>query len=246
MNTTSCDKITRNFLLVLNLAFAVLGLVLIALGFFFHVDAIGILDFLGVDHANPPIFIIILGAIIFVVAFFGCCGAIKHNKCMLWTYSFLLLLLLIAQIATVIAVYHWAGSLSPAIKTNMQEAMKNYGALDHHGVDFTWDNVQTGLQCCGVNTWTDWQNVTTRGLQTEAVPDSCCRNRQEGCGKNATEANVYNQGCYDTFSRTLTDNINYIGGTGLSVAVAELVIISIACWLGKRMGRASSSQPQDV
>merc|ERR1712110_1117423 len=107
MNTTSCDKITRNFLLVLNLAFAVLGLVLIALGFFFHVDAMGILDFLGDDHANPPIFIIILGAIIFVVAFFGCCGAIKPN---------------------------------------MQEGMKNYGALDHQGVDFTWDKVQTGLQ----------------------------------------------------------------------------------------------------
>ena len=95
-----CDRISRIFLLVLNLAFAALGLVLIALGFFCHVDAKGMLDFLGDDHANPPVFIIILGAIIFVVAFFGCCGAIKHdaNKCMLWTYGFLLLLLLIAQV----------------------------------------------------------------------------------------------------------------------------------------------------
>ena len=34
----------------------------------------------------------------FVVAFFGCCGAIKENKCMMYTYGFLLFVILIAQV----------------------------------------------------------------------------------------------------------------------------------------------------
>lgn len=33
----------------------------------------------------PPIILIIIGSIIFITAFFGCCGAIKESTCMLTT-----------------------------------------------------------------------------------------------------------------------------------------------------------------
>ncbi|KAJ8968158.1 hypothetical protein NQ314_002415 [Rhamnusium bicolor] len=36
----------------------------------------------------PPILLIIIGSIIFSTAFFGCCGAIKENTCMLTTVSY--------------------------------------------------------------------------------------------------------------------------------------------------------------
>jgi hypothetical protein len=35
------------------------------------------LDFLGDQFFNTPIFLVVVGCIIFFVAFFGCCGAIK-------------------------------------------------------------------------------------------------------------------------------------------------------------------------
>ena len=37
------------------------------------------LDFLGDQFFNTPVFLIVVGCIIFFVAFFGCCGAIKVN-----------------------------------------------------------------------------------------------------------------------------------------------------------------------
>ena len=40
----------------------------------------------------------LLGAIIFVISFFGCCGASKESKCMMYTYGFFLFLILIAQV----------------------------------------------------------------------------------------------------------------------------------------------------
>ena len=74
--STFCDKFSRIFILLLNLTFLLLGLAQIGLGVFCHVKAKGMLDFLGNDYVNPPVIIIILGAIISVVAF---CGCIERN-----------------------------------------------------------------------------------------------------------------------------------------------------------------------
>lgn len=35
----------------------------------------------------PPILLLVVGSIIFITAFFGCCGAIKESTCMLTTVS---------------------------------------------------------------------------------------------------------------------------------------------------------------
>ena len=42
--------------------------------------------------------------------------------------------------------------------------------------------VCTQLQCCGVNNYSDWFNI--RAWPTEQrVPDSCCKQPEEGCGR---------------------------------------------------------------
>lgn len=60
--------------------------------------AIGILYVVGYDKVTDaipeeynldvaPTATIVIGAIIFVIAFLGCCGAIKENRCLLITVS---------------------------------------------------------------------------------------------------------------------------------------------------------------
>jgi hypothetical protein len=41
------------------------------------------------------------GVIIFVVAFFGCCGAWQESSCMIYTYAALLTIILIGTYATI-------------------------------------------------------------------------------------------------------------------------------------------------
>lgn len=41
----------------------------------------------GSFYTSGPIVLIIVGIIVFVVAFFGCCGAVKENHCMIVTVS---------------------------------------------------------------------------------------------------------------------------------------------------------------
>ena len=93
----------------------------------------------------------------------------------------------------------------------MQEGMKNYGAVDHKGVDVTWDLVQRGFDCCGVASWEEWKNVNTTGLPGGQVPESCCLKEEKGCGQKPTAGEFYGKGCYDTFSQAFTDNLSYVG-----------------------------------
>ena len=57
--------------------FQILGLALIIVGALAQSFVVG--------HFREAIFVIIIGGVIFIVAFFGCCGAIKENRCMLIT-----------------------------------------------------------------------------------------------------------------------------------------------------------------
>ena len=123
------------------------------------------------------------------------------------------------------------GDLNSAIETNMQEGMKNYGAPDHNGVDATWDTVQRELKCCGVNEWQEWKAIDTAGKPKDQVPESCCINEQEGCGKNPTDETVYGKGCYDTFSDGFTDNLNYVGGkTTLHLSLSHISALMTPCF----------------
>ena len=47
---------------------------------------------------NTPIFLMIVGGVIFLVAFMGCCGAWKESKCLIYTYAFFLAIILVAQV----------------------------------------------------------------------------------------------------------------------------------------------------
>jgi CD63 antigen len=44
-------------------------------------------DFFGGTVNIPAIVVISVGGIIFVIGFFGCCGAYKENHCMMSTVS---------------------------------------------------------------------------------------------------------------------------------------------------------------
>lgn len=44
--------------------------------------------FISVDELwSAPIIMIVIGAIVFIIAFLGCCGAIKESSCMVLTVS---------------------------------------------------------------------------------------------------------------------------------------------------------------
>jgi len=216
-------------MLLVNFVFVVVGAALIGLGAYIQVGAKQYLDFLSDNYLNTPIFIMIVGGVIFIVAFFGCCGAYKESSCMIYTYAVLLSVILICEIGAGIAAFALKGDLKNVIETKMVDGMKNYGKEGHDGVTNAWDLLQTDLACCGSHNYTDWAIV-----MPNAVPDSCCKEDTKGCGSAPDYVDHINQkGCLVQFEDKFVGNIGIVGGVAVGVALAQVLAVAFACCLAR-------------
>ena len=143
----------NNFLL-----FQLSGLFLIVTGGVVQGAYSQYLDFLGDQFFSTPVFLVIVGCIIFFVAFFGCCGAIKENHCMTLTFSILLGIIFLMEIGAGIAAYRLKSEVrfnmvsyvliglniqvKDLLYTNMEKGMQNYNETGFEGVTHTWDIIQ--------------------------------------------------------------------------------------------------------
>ncbi|KAF6207174.1 hypothetical protein GE061_018413 [Apolygus lucorum] len=80
----SCIKY---LLFLFNLLFAISGIVILSVGIMIHEMYSNYSVFIGDKLFSLPLIFIVVGIFIFVVAFFGCCGAIKESNYMLITVS---------------------------------------------------------------------------------------------------------------------------------------------------------------
>ena len=56
------------------------------------------LNYFDDSYINASVLFIILGAIVLILGFFGCCGACTENSCMMFTFATLLALVVIAEV----------------------------------------------------------------------------------------------------------------------------------------------------
>ncbi|GAA55584.1 23 kDa integral membrane protein, partial [Clonorchis sinensis] len=107
-----------------------------------------------------PIALIVLGAIILLVSFLGCCGAIKENVCMLYTYGVLLVILLIAEIVAAIMTVVYKDKIDPEIEKIFKDAVRDYPKPE---IQQSIDLIQKTFECCGATGPEDYG----------VVPESC-------------------------------------------------------------------------
>jgi len=229
-------KCVKYTLFLFNLLFTLSGLFLIVTGGVVQGAYSEYLDFLGDQFFSTPVFLIIVGCIIFFVAFFGCCGAIKENHCMTLTFSVLLGIIFLMEIGAGIAAYKLKAQVKDLLYDNMEAGMRNYNESGYEGVTHTWDIIQLELNCCGTQEYQDWTNVTFSNQHD--VPDSCCLSDIAGCGIGVldlsdTEAamKIRTEGCLDIFSTKIQDNIGVVGGVGIGIGFLQMIGMLFACYL---------------
>lgn len=126
-----------------------------------------------------------LGILMVLLAFCGCCGALKESTCMLVSFFCVMLIVVTAEIAAGVWAYQNSDKLESFVKSNFKHTINNeYKAIESRTevVDF----IQVKLQCCGVDGPSDWShskyNNAKGGLLdlamstakiSYAVPPSC-------------------------------------------------------------------------
>ncbi|XP_075708274.1 CD63 antigen [Rhinoderma darwinii] len=221
-------KCVKYLLFVFNFLFWICGCALIGLGIYVLVQMHNPQVFKDASSFGAPIVIIVVGVIIFFISFFGCCGAVKENYCMVTTFAVFLVLIFLVEIAAAIAGYVYRDQLKDAFTDTIKDGLSKYNttADAKKGID----DLQKEFQCCGINNFTDWQNYDPF-KNKQQVPDSCCKEFAVDCGKNLS--GIYTVGCVPKIETLLRKNIGIVAGVALGIAFFEVLGIVFACCLMK-------------
>lgn len=227
-------KCIKFLMFIFNLLFALSGLVILIVGAVIQAAYKEYLEFVPHEIFSAPVILIVVGVTIFVIAFFGCCGAMKEINCMVLTFAVLLGIIFILEISAGIAAYVLRGEVEAQIETRMQESLIKYDAHNQNIVSQSWDVMQHELHCCGVNKASDWKNASS--LQNE-YPLSCCQNLGPNDKCNENNGDVYQKGCLGELTAVVKNNVSIIGGIGIGIAFIQLIGIVFACCLSKSIRR---------
>lgn len=241
-----CDSALKYLTFILNFFLFLTGVALIALGAYCQVVMGDYVNFVDSSYVNSAIAFIVIGVVILVVGFFGCCGACTENHCMMYTYSILLTVIILVEIGAAIAIYIYKGRVSEEVSNKMIEGLEHYTvdeSSEFIGMSQTWDIAQADFKCCGVTNYTNWK-TSDYFEKMDAVPDQCCKTITDGCGKGklsmsyedaAKEINV--DGCFTVLEKSIEDNIGAVGGVAVGIIVLQIVGVLIACMLAGNMRR---------
>jgi len=272
----SCGmKCLKYMLFTFNFILFLVGLALLAVGIFVAVDANKLFDWLSKVDFDPSMggldlknllkncayVLIAFGAFVFLVAFLGCCGAIKESKCMLGTYATIVCICLIVEIlAIVFAAVFWEQTkkeLKTYLNKTIVEDYNGYNGktMPSGKASLAWDMAMIFFKCCGINNYTDfssavnWNKTLPDGKQAK-IPPACCimddpdkfpnvTLKDTACPTNPTTANAYygdKDGCYSKVALKISKYAVPIIGVGAAVAFLQLFVIIAGCCLCRRIG----------
>ncbi|XP_054739207.1 23 kDa integral membrane protein-like [Anastrepha obliqua] len=214
--------LVKYVLFIFNILFVVCGILLIVFGSILvsHIQQVG--SVAQTMEANSiPIAILVLGSVIFIISFLGCCGAIRENTCCTMTYSVFMLVLFLAQIALIVLV--WTQRVK--LLNYMNQVVSTI--WNQHKTDpKVMDALQLTFNCCGLNGSTDYT------FNLESIPNSCCGSSAVSC--SVLDA-LKKPGCSAAFTNFWDKSIDIVRYAGLGVAAIELVAFIFACCLANQV-----------
>lgn len=222
----SCVKY---LLFLFNLLFALSGIVILTVGILIQQMYYTYQQFIDEKFFSAPMILIVVGVIVFMVAFFGCCGAIKESNAMLITFAVMLGLIFIMEVAGGITGYLLQDDIHGMLETRMASGMQDYGK--HQDITNSWDVLQYDLKCCGVKSGTDWEPV----FQNTTLPHSCCPGLPVDV--ECVDDKASQVGCLATLQALLEENTVRIGAFGIGVACVQLIGVIFACCLARSIRR---------
>lgn len=175
---------------------------------------------------TAPLILICCSAVLMVVTFLGCCGAIKEKKLYLIIYLGLICLFFFLLVSG--AVVAGVQDVPDALRDPLLNTVEKYNPSNPQVVE-AWDEVMDEFDCCGVDSYQDWAEYDpyyATGLVK--VPAACCEGtlvglvNQVDCQQNPGDyATEIGPGCVGKMEEYLEDNEWII----LGITIATLAVI---------------------
>ncbi|XP_020641446.2 CD9 antigen [Pogona vitticeps] len=195
-------KCIKYLLFGFNFVFWLAGTAVLAIGLWLRFDS-QTKDIFEQDTNSKTFFIgvyilIGAGALIMIVGFLGCCGAIQESQCMLSLFFIFLLLIFALEVA--------AGIWGFANKTKVAEEVKNfydsvYNKRNEATARETLTVLQKALNCCG------------KGGALEATFEKTCPEQ------DSLQDTITLPPCHSAIDDFFAKKLNVIGGVGIAIGI---------------------------
>lgn len=154
------------------------------------------------------------GAIIMLISFCGCCGALVNNSCLLGTSAALILVAIILELAG--GIYILVNGTETSKLTPWLERTFNKLIIDsnyNNRANLALQTVQEKVGCCGSVNYMDYDRAR--------LPIS------EYC-RDAVTGNVYQDGCVKKFSVFIEKRAGWLAGIALFVGLLQIILVILS------------------
>uniref|UniRef100_A0A3Q3C5V7 Uncharacterized protein n=1 Tax=Haplochromis burtoni TaxID=8153 RepID=A0A3Q3C5V7_HAPBU len=180
------------------LLFQLSGVALITIGVLQYSTYSDIGTFTGSNLSKIAIVLIAVGVIIAFVSLLGHIGAFFNSSSMVACFICILIVIILLEVLTGAAFYIFRSRLwcfTITVSLSLQ------------------------FKCCGADSYADWSQ-SAGWEKHDAVPDSCCVVKSEGCGQDKEKA--HKKGCLWAISVFLLKNLVWVGAVCIALGVTEV------------------------
>ncbi|XP_029155750.1 CD9 antigen [Nylanderia fulva] len=252
---TLCYNFAKYALVAVSLVFLIIAITVIALASWMLTDKTFLVSIAqeGNNYDAGLYMLLTAGILMFIVAFLGCCGALKHSRCSLIIFFVVILVIIVAQIAFAGWLYTHGDRLDGLLRSSVINTVKKeYGDVESRTQ--IMDAIQSGLECCGATGPADWAGskyaskdpslpisltVSNDANNVFKVPESCCRNiGTVACneGRNmkvagVTNDSIFSEGCTQKLVDTLKGQTYHVMITAILILIVEILglILALIC-----------------
>ncbi|XP_010004849.1 PREDICTED: tetraspanin-1 [Chaetura pelagica] len=229
-----CFTFIKVMMILFNLAIFLSGGTLLGVGVWVTVDEKSFLDVFGalsssVLHVvNVSYFLIVIGAILLVIGFLGCCSAQKESKCLLMVFFSVMLIIFIAEIAAAVVTLVYTNIAETLLKSVVTPLLqKKYGSDPI--LSENWNETMKELKCCGLNNYTDFTDSPWYKEHNSTFPTTCCEDLQPCTSVLAAQKNV--TGCFKQIVQEIKTHGGVAGGVAAGIAALEVAAMVVSMYL---------------
>lgn len=241
-----------------NVVFWAIGATMLGLGIWMAVDpgafeAMDLAAGAGMDDAvwSAVVYTFIaIGALLFLVGFFGCVGAARADRGSIFLFLYVIsvgVIIILEIVVVILTAVYWNAigiEVADSMRNDVRTKYNNETSTD--GLSTSWNNMQQQWQCCGSYNYTDYflSNYDNRTGPEIRVPYTCCKETENvdktACQRGSQEY-IYEQGCYYALIDWLDQNAPIIIGVTCGFAVLQLAGLFIASCLINSKNRKKGS-----
>lgn len=240
----TCANIIRVILIIINILFAILGVIVFAIGIWAIVEDQNYSFVTGNNIVSGAAILIAAGIITFIICVVGILGALLKLRPLLLVYALAVFIIVVLEIVAGIVAFVFRGVVIDEITDNSLEALSLYrvaqDARDYReDVNDFVSFVQESLDCCGVNNASDWfdQNPSAVNDSGPGLPQCpmCDEAERDDCETFTDEFGrsfvTVRDGCRAGSSDRLSVFLYAVGGVGIAFGILEVVGILFALFL---------------